>query len=67
MVIFINDKGNAEIITPEQVYQGSNNVTDITVIAPFSPQTVMHIGFILPDELYWTSDDPDDGARAICL
>lgn len=61
MVIFINDKGNAEIVTPEQVYQGSNNVTDITVIAPFSPQTVMHIGFILPNELYWTSDDTADG------
>lgn len=61
MVIFINDKGNAEIVTPEQVYQGSNNVTDITVIAPFSPQTVMHIGFILPNELYWTSDDSADG------
>lgn len=61
MVIFINNKGNAEIVTPEQVYQGSNNVTDITVIAPFSPQTVMHIGFILPNELYWTSDDPADG------
>lgn len=61
MVIFINDKGNAEIITPDQVYQGSNNVTDITVIAPFAANTFIEIGFILPDELYWTSDNPADG------
>ena len=66
MVIFLktdgNGKGDAQIITPEVVYQGSDNVTDITVIAPFSAQTAMSIGFILPDGLYWFARplDPND-------
>lgn len=53
MVIFLDNSGNARIITPENVYQGSNNVTEITAIAPFAPQTAMQIGFILPNEQYW--------------
>lgn len=66
MVIFLKTdgvgKGDAQIITPEVVYQGSDNVTDITVIAPFSAQTAMSIGFILPNGLYWFAPplDPND-------
>ena len=59
MIIFIKPdgtgKGRAEIITPEVIYQGSNNVTDIVVMAPYAPQTSMEIGFILPDGLYWNA------------
>ncbi len=57
MVIFLNLDGSCQKITPEHIYQGSNNVTDITVVAPFSPDTAMGIGFILPNGRYWTNDD----------
>ena len=67
MVIFLktdgNGKGDAQIITPEAVYQGSDNVTDITVIAPFSAQTAMSIGFILPNGLYWLVDGTPAGGN----
>lgn len=53
MVIFLNLDGSAEKITPQRIYQGSNNVTEITVIAPYPPDTRLEIGFILPDGLYW--------------
>lgn len=59
MIIFIKPdgtgKGRAEIVTPEVIYQGSNNVTNIVVMAPYAPQTSMEIGFILPDGLYWNA------------
>lgn len=55
MVIFLNLDGTAENVTPQHVYQGSNNVTDITVVAPFPATTAMQIGFILPTGLYWQS------------
>ncbi len=61
MVIFLNLDGTAEKVTPKHVYQGSNNVTDITVIAPYAADTAMEIGFILPDGLYW--QNTSDGAR----
>lgn len=57
MVIFLNLDGSCQKITPEHIYQGSDNVTDITVVAPFSPDTAMGIGFILPNGRYWTNDD----------
>ena len=57
MVIFLNLDGSCQKITPEHIYQGSNNVTDITVVAPFPASTAMEIGFILPNGLYWTNDD----------
>lgn len=60
MVIFMNLDGSCENVSPQHVYQGSNNVTDITVVAPFPSTTAMQIGFILPDGLYWQSTD---GAR----
>ena len=55
MVIFLNLDGSAEKITPQRIYQGSNNVTEITVIAPYPPDTRLEIGFILPDGLYWNT------------
>ena len=57
MVIFLNADGSCQKITPEHVYQGSNNVNDITVIAPYAQSTALLIGFILPNGLYWESSD----------
>ncbi len=57
MVIFLNMDGTGEVVTPERVFQGSNNVTEITAIAPYSADTRLEIGFILPDGLYWTNSD----------
>lgn len=62
MVIFLNLDGSAEKITPQRIYQGSNNVTEITVIAPYPPDTALEIGFILPDGLYWKT--PEDSRYA---
>lgn len=56
MVIFLNMDGTAEKIEPQHVYQGSNNVTDVTVIAPYAATTAMEIGFILPNGLYWKNE-----------
>ncbi len=62
MVIFLNMDGTGEVVTPERVFQGSDNVTEITAIAPYSADTRLEIGFILPDGLYWTNSD---GARYV--
>lgn len=60
MVVFLNADGSAQKVTPQHVYQGSNNVNEITVIAPFANTTALQIGFVLPGGLYWESSD---GAR----
>ena len=57
MVIFLNLDGSCENVTPQKVYQGSNNVTEITLVAPFPSTTAMQIGFVLPDGLYWESSE----------
>lgn len=57
MVIFLNLDGSCENVTPQKVYQGSNNVTEITVVAPFPSTTKMQIGFVLPDGLYWETSE----------
>ncbi len=57
MVIFLNADGSCQKVTPEHVYQGSNNVNDITVIAPYAQSTALLIGFVLPNGLYWESSD----------
>lgn len=57
MIIFLNADGTAEKVTPEHVYQGSNNVTAVTVVAPYAATTAMQIGFVLPSGLYWASSD----------
>ncbi|MDE6398996.1 MAG: hypothetical protein K2L51_06720 [Clostridiales bacterium] len=62
MVIFLNLDGSCQKLTPQNVYQGSNNVTDITVVAPFPSTTALQIGFILPSGLYWQTSD---GARYV--
>lgn len=61
MVIFLNMDGSCENVSPQHVYQGSNNVTDVTVVAPYAASTAMQIGFILPSGLYWQNEA--DGAR----
>ncbi len=57
MVIFLNSDGSCQKITPEHVYQGSNNVDDITVVAPYAQSTALLIGFVLPNGLYWESPE----------
>ncbi len=57
MIIFLNMDGSCQKVTPEHIYQGSNNVNDITVIAPYAKSTTLFIGFILPNGLYWESSD----------
>lgn len=47
MIIYIASDGQARLVSPQHVYQGSN-VTDITVIAPFPAQTAMTVAFELP-------------------
>lgn len=59
MVIFLNLDGSCENVTPQNVYQGSNNVTEIDVVAPFPSTTALQIGFILPDGLYLQSSAED--------
>lgn len=61
MVIFLNLDGSCENVSPQRVFQGSNNVTDITVVAPYANSMAMQIGFILPNGLYWQNET--DGAR----
>lgn len=48
MIIYIASDGQARLVSPQHVYQGSN-VTDITVVAPFPSQTAMTVAFSLPD------------------
>lgn len=57
MVIFLKLDGSCQKLTPQNVYQGSNNVTDITVVAPFPSTTALQIGFILPSGVYWETSD----------
>ena len=56
MVIFLNMDGTAEKVEPQHVYQGSDNTAAVTVVAPFANSTAVEIGFILPNGLYWTSE-----------
>lgn len=49
MNIFLNLDGTAQKVTPERVFQGSNNVTAIDVFAPFAETTALEIAFTLPD------------------
>lgn len=48
MVVYIFMDGNVKIVSPENVYQGSN-VTEITLLAPFPDETSVSVGFELPD------------------
>lgn len=48
IVIYINGEGTATKLSPQHVYQGSNQ-TGVLVFAPVPPQTAMGIAFNLPD------------------
>lgn len=48
IVIYTNGTGTAEKLSPEHVYQGSNQ-SGVLVFAPIPPQTAMGIAFKLPD------------------
>ena len=48
-MIFLTDaKGNAKLITPENIYQGSNGANDFYLIAPFAASNNIFVGFELP-------------------
>lgn len=49
MLIFLNLDGTARKVVPEHVYQGSNNVIAIDVIAPYPNSTALEIAFTLPN------------------
>ena len=48
IVIYINGEGTAEKLSPQHVYQGSNQ-SGVLVFAPTPPQTEVGIAFKLPD------------------
>lgn len=49
MVIFLNQDGSAQKVVPERIFQGTNNVIAIDVIAPYAPTTALEIAFTLPN------------------
>lgn len=49
MVIYLNLDGTARKVVPEHVYQGSNNVIAIDVVAPYPNSTALEIAFTLPN------------------
>lgn len=49
MVIFLNLDGSAQKVVPERIFQGTNNVIAIDVIAPYAPTTALEIAFTLPN------------------
>jgi len=49
MLIFLNADGSAQKVTPEHIYQGSTQVNQIEVIAPYDNLTAMSIAFSLPN------------------
>ena len=49
MNIFLNRDGSCQKVTPYRIYQGSANVSTITVIAPFNTQSALSIAFSLPN------------------
>ncbi len=49
IVIYINGEGTAEKLSPQHVYQGSNQ-TGVTVFAPVPQTTALGIAFRLPDK-----------------
>ena len=49
MQIFIDAEGNATIVAPQHIYQGSN-ISQVNVVSlAFTPQTTLQIAFVLPD------------------
>lgn len=49
MQIFIDAEGNAKIVTPQHIYQGSN-ISQVNVVSlAYTPQTTLQIAFVLPD------------------
>ena len=49
MQIFIDAEGNAAIVTPQHIYQGSN-ISQVNVVSlAYTPQTTLQIAFVLPD------------------
>lgn len=51
MLIILNLDGTAVKVTPERIFQGSNDVTSVDVVAPYPNTTALEIGFILPSSI----------------
>ena len=49
MIFFVNAQGDAMQVTPSSVYQGSNNASEIVLIAPFPQETQALAAFTLPN------------------
>lgn len=49
MVIYLNLDGTARKVVPEHIFQGSNNVIAIDVMAPYPNSTALEIAFTLPN------------------
>ena len=51
MIFYCDLQGNLKAVQNETVYQGSNNVTTIYVVAPFSRPVGLNISFTKPNKL----------------
>ena len=51
MIFYCDLQGNLKAFQNETVYQGSNNVTTIYVVAPFNRPVGLNISFTKPNKL----------------
>lgn len=51
MIFFLNLDGTMIKVSEERIFQGSNNVSAIQFITPFSPPTALQISFTLHNGL----------------
>ena len=49
MILSFNGNGDIETLVPSRVYQGSNNASSFSVVAPFGEPNAVTIKFTLPD------------------
>ncbi len=54
MLFIINAEGTVQKTFPSQVYQGSNDASDIIVLAPIVQAAMADVGFMLPNGV-WTT------------
>lgn len=48
MIIYLPLSGTAQILTPEHIYQGSNNINEVVVLSPLPSTTAVSVAFSLP-------------------
>lgn len=54
MIFFSNSKGTITNVITEPVYQGSNNVSEIVLVAPFPSSNQVQLNFVLPNGITLT-------------